>query len=353
MDGVFFAQNFPFSASARNHLKKLDIQTNSISSSAIKRAELFIEKAFFSDKDYAYLKSPYPEDQENNIVAFPVAKMIVSAMNTPNIIHKFANYFRIRTFSVLQNSLERRNDDAMALASDFGIHFSLSSDGNFFEVPLVEYLSIHFMDDSSRLINRPLEGGVVSLNADAFSRFVAELSYSRIFDSLPISRESIPKPLLLSAKSLDSRLVVIEKREFDVKLSGKIDPELFPPCLANAYTNQLAGKKLSYMERLTLGGFLHKLGMSKSDLLVVFSKSPDYDRKIAEYHIDRIIEKDLDAPGFKKIHDEYGMKTKDCDKVEGKYRHPIQFYLARLAVKNRMKNMPKNKPVFSGGGANV
>ncbi len=338
MDGIFFAQNFPFSQNAKNHLKKLEIQTDAISPTAVKRAELFIEKAFFSDKDLAYLKSPYLEDQENNIVAFPVAKMIVSAMTTPNIIHKFANYFRTRTFSILQNSIDTRRDEAIALADDFGIHYSLSNDANFFEVPLLEYLGIHFMDDSSRLINRPLENGKVSLGADAFARFVSELAYSKIFDSLPISKESIPKQLLISAKQLDSKLVVIEKREFDVKISGKIDPELFPPCLANAYANQLAGKKLSYMERLTLGGFLHKLGMSKADLLVVFSKSPDYDRRIAEYHIDRIIEKDLDAPGFKKIHDEYGMKTSDCEKLEGNFRHPIQYYLAKFRVKNRMKN---------------
>ena len=32
------------------------------------------------------------------------------------------------------------------------------------------------------------------------------------------------------------------------------------------------------------------------------------------------------------------MRIKDCEKEEGNFKHPVQFYLSRLRVKNRLKN---------------
>jgi DNA primase large subunit len=102
------------------------------------------------------------------------------------------------------------------------------------------------------------------------------------------------------------------------------------------YADQLAGKKLHYMARLALASFLHKLGMSKDELLILFSKSPDYKKSVAEYHIDRIISSDLSSPGCKKLWD-YGLRVAACEK-ECKFKHPLQWYIAKLRIRNQKKN---------------
>ena len=274
-------------------------------------------------------------------MAFPVAKMFVSLMKTPQLPKKLSFFIYKNTFNYLVNDKDSKNM-CIALADDFKLPYVLSQRKGFFaEVPLLEYLQIYFIDEELKLMNMPLKKGIVFLNLNSFARFLAEKSYAKVFDSLPIPEVQVPKKFHALARSLDSQLVIVEKKNFDVRLAGKVDPELFPPCIAAIYTNQLAGKKLSYVERLTLASFLYQVGMTKEDLMLIQSKSPDFDKRIAEYHVDRIFEKQLSAPSFKKIHEEYGLRVKECDEVEGNFKHPVQFYISKLRVKNRMKNNSK------------
>ncbi|MFA5125513.1 MAG: hypothetical protein WC462_00740 [archaeon] len=336
MEKLIFAQKFPFSENARDYLKDLNIPIAKIPENASRKAQALVEWAFSSNKSYDYLKSPYNEDKEAYVIAYPLSKMLVSVMRTPNIIDKFADYFRERTFALLQDSDEGRRDLCLALADDFKLSYDFSSDKDFFvEVPLMQYLEIYFVDPESKLINKNVSGGKVFLNLNDFARFLAEKTYLKIFDSLPIDSKQIPKEIHFDAKSIDSQLVVMEKKNFDLKLHGKIDPNLFPPCMKVLYADQLAGKKLHYMARLSLAAFLFQLGMSKTELLSLFSKSPDFKRQVADYHINRIFEKQLSAPGCKKL-EEYGLKVAECNKV-CTYKHPLQYYLAKLRVSNRMK----------------
>jgi DNA primase large subunit len=232
----------------------------------------------------------------------------------------------------------------LQLADDFGVKYFLSEEKSFFvEIPLDEYLKIYFIDEETKLINKPLLKGKVFLNLNDFARFLAEKAYAKVFDSLPINKDSVPKDFLSFARSIDSQLVSIEKKNFDLKLTGRIDPNLFPPCMRGLYADQLSGKKLHYMARLALASFLYQLGMSKTELLSLFAKSPDYKKNIAEYHINRVFEKALSAPGCKKLQ-EYGLRVKECEK-ECTFKHPVQYYLSKLRVQNRVKNKSE-KPVL-------
>ncbi len=200
-------------------------------------------------------------------------------------------------------------------------------------------MNIYFVDNETKLINKSVDGGRVFLGVNDFARFLSEKTYKKIYDSLPIPKEAIPKKYQALARSIDSQLIKIEKKNFDLRLTGKVNPDFFPPCMKTIYAQQLAGEGLSYYARLSLGAFLYQAGMSKVDLLSLFSKSPDFKKHIAEYHINRIFEKELSAPGCRKIKD-YGLRVKECDK-ECTNKHPMQYYLQKLRQNNRFKN--KNK----------
>jgi DNA primase large subunit len=261
-------------------------------------------------------------------------------MKAPNIKEKFALLIKNYCFSNLLDS-KNPKDLCALLADDFGLKYSFVEDSDYFvKVSLIDYLQIYFIDAESKLINKPLLMGEVFLNINDFARFLSEKAYARVLDSLPIPEKNISKNIIPLARSIDSQLVVMEKKNFDFKLAGKIDPNLFPPCMGVLYADQLAGKKLSYMGRLALASFLFQLGMSKTELMTLYSKSPDFKKHIAEYHINRIFEKELSAPGCVKMF-EYGLKVPACEK-ECKYKHPFRFYLSKLRVKNRMKNANSN-----------
>jgi len=351
MDGLVFAQKFPFSERARAHLKELDVPVDDIPEVVVKKAALMVSRAF-SDRKYSFdVINPPEELLAFELMAFPVAKMFVSLMKIPKLPEKLSFFIYKNTFNSLVNDSDA-HALCVALADDFKIKYSLSQEKGFFaEVPLLEYLKIYFIDEELKLVNMPLNNGVVFLNHNSFARFLAEKAYAKVLDSLPIPAEAVPKKFHVLARSLDSQLVVAEKKNFDIRLHGKIDPDLFPPCLLALYTNQLAGKKLSYIERLALASFLHQIGMSKDDLMAVQSKSPDFDRRIAQYHVDRIFNNSLFAPGFKKIHDEYGLRVKECAEAEENFKHPVQYYISRLRIKNRLKNDKRSglKPEKAGG----
>ena len=341
MDKLLFAQKFPFSKKAKEHLKDSNISVDNIPENAIKKAALMVSRAF-SGNVYSINSEAFSKEfLDTEITAFPAAKMFVSVMKAPNIIEKFSLMIYKSTFNYLVEN-DNAKDLCQELADDFELKYSLSQEKDcFVEVPLEEFLKINFIDEEIKLLNKPLSKGIVYLNVNDFARFLAEKAYVKVFDSLPIKKENVPKTIVELSKSVDSQLVVMEKKTFDLKLAGKIDPNLFPPCMKVLYNDQLAGKKLHYMARLALASFLHKLGMSKQEMLILYSKSPDFKKQIAEYHIDRILASDLSSPGCKKLWD-YGLRVSECEK-ECKFKHPLQWYISKLRIRNQVKNSSLGK----------
>ena len=336
MEALLFAQQFPFSEKAREHLKRKGTSLEQVSDQSIKRAALMVSRAFMG-KEHPFGASNSEEEMfEEEIISFPVAKMFVSLMQAPSAVERFCWLVKKNTFNSIVSS-KNAKEIALDLSYDFGIKPVFLDEPKFFvELPLMDYMDNYFVDPESKLINVAVEKGKVFLSLNEFARFLSEKAYKKVFDSLPIKKDDIPKKFHALAKSIDSQLVVIEKKNFDLKVEGKMDPNLFPPCYKALYADQLAGKKLSYLSRLSLASFLRQLGMSRQDLLVLFSKSPDFKKHLAEYHISRIYEKELSAPSCKKMA-EYGLKVAECGK-ECTYSNPIKYYLAELRIKNRASN---------------
>lgn len=333
MERLIFCQSFPFSENSREFLKEKKIEPQEVSETIIKRAALIISRAN-SNQDYIVdLNSSSKEMLENEIIAYPISKLILSVMKTPNIKEKFSILIKKKTFNaILQNSDPKKM--CLQLADDFKLNYVISEEKDFFvEIKLIDYINIYFIDDESKLINKNVSSGTIYLTINDFARFLSEKAYKKVYDSLPIEKKYVPKMFEEYAKTIDSQLMVIEKKNFDLKIQGKIDPSLFPPCIQALYSDQAAGKKLSYMGRLVLASFLFQLGMQKQEMLSLFAKSPDYKKHIAQYHIDRIYQKKLSAPGCKKIAD-YGLRVKECDK-ECKNTHPVRYYISKLRIKNR------------------
>ncbi|MEK6958797.1 MAG: hypothetical protein AABW59_02000 [archaeon] len=336
MDPLLFAQTFPFSERAKQKIKESNLNLGNVGDNIVRRAALMVSRAH-SQKQYALESTnPSKEQLETETFAFPIAKIFASLLKAPNMPERFSSLIKKNTFSALMDSKSTK-ELCLELADDFALKYELSQDKEFFVVlTVLDYLQIRFTDDEMKLVNKAVEGGKVYLNLNDFARFLSEKAYVKVFDSLPIPKDAIPEKFVLLARSIDSQLTVIGKKEFDLKIEGKMDPNLFPPCMKLLYADQLAGKKLSYTARLSLASFLFQLGMTKTEMMALLAKSPDFKQHIAQYHVERIFEKQLSAPGCKKIA-EYGLRMKECDK-ECRSVHPLKYYMRMLRVRNRTKN---------------
>jgi DNA primase large subunit len=310
-----------------------------VSEREIKRAALMISRAFSSQNYVLDMEITDNEIFRREIIAFPIAKLIISLMKIQNINEKFSELIRKKTFDELINE---KQDIFFELADDFKINYELS-ERYFVSIPLLEYLRIYFINEETKLINKKVFEGKVYLNSNDFAHFLAEKAYAKVLNALPVPKESIPNKFFELAKNISLQLMQMQQKNFDEHISEKMNPELFPPSMKELYTRQLSGKKLSYYERLAVGGFLQQVGMRKQEMMNFFSKSPDFKKHIAEYHVNRIYEKGLSAPGYKKMN-EYGIVVLDEEK---KFKHPVAYYLSKIRKKNRGKN--KQNETNNGG----
>lgn len=332
MNGLFFAQKFPYTEKSKNILKEINVDFDEISEQAMKRAALLILKAN-SNKEYEVdLSSNSRELLKNEIVAFPIAKLLISTMQIPNLFEKFSLIIAKKTFTYLVE-----DDDAkeicLELADDFKLKYDLS-DIEFISIDLIDYLNNYFIFSESKLINKKIIGGKVYLNVNDFARFLSEKAYKKVFDSLPISKENIPKKFLKLSKNIEGQLSNIQQKHFDEKIIGKVTPNYFPPSIKRIYENGLAGQKINHYERLTIGGFLRQVGMTPEQIIQFFSKAPNYKKQLTEYHVKRIFESELSAPGYAKMN-EYGIII---EQEEKKFKHPLQYYKSKMKINNKLKN---------------
>ena len=336
MEQLIFAQTFPFTETAKKILKETSLTPENVPEQAIKRAALMISRAV-AGKDYSLgLSKPSREILEYEIMAFPVAKMLVSMMKVTNIEKKFSLLMQKLTFSGLLEC-ENPKERCAELANDIGVKFKLTDEKEFFaETPVLEFLTINFNEDELKLINQSVENGKVYLNINDFARFLSEKAYIKTIDSLPIPKEHIPKKIQQLSRSLESQIIAMEKKDFDLKIEGIADPNLFPLCIKSIYTQQLEGRKLPHFSRLTLATFLKSVGMNEHEQMKIFSKSPDFKAHLAGYQLRRIYERDLSAPSCQKIA-EYGLKVKECGTVCD-VKHPLQYYKREMRKKQRFKN---------------
>ena len=213
MDNLLFAQKFPFTERARDILREMNISIDDVSEHVIKKSALLVSRAF-SNTPYVFdSQNPSKEVLELEVTSFPVAKMFVSVMKTSNMIEKFSMSVFKNTFNNLVES-DFTIDLCLELADDFKLNYRITEDKGFIEINLLDYLQIFFVDNESKVVNKQVYNGKVLLNSNDFARFLAEKSYAKVFSSLPISEKNIPKNILTLARSIDSQLVVMEKKSF-------------------------------------------------------------------------------------------------------------------------------------------
>jgi len=343
LEQLLFAQHFPFSNATRRIVAEENISLSELPEQVVERAELMAEHAFQGKKYVFELRQSELLLQE--VLAFPVAKIIVSFAKDPVLYARFSKMVADSGHSFLGREKDKK-DVAVKLATDLGISFDFPEHGDFFvSLPLQEFLSIRFNDQSLKLVNQFVSNGQVFLDLNDFAKFLREKSYSVVFSSLPVPVSGLPQRLQAIANRLRNASKQREQRIFKEAFKGKVSPDSFPECIASMYSQLASGQKIPHMANFTLAAFLNSIGMPKEQIIALFKKSPNFKERIARYQIDRIVKQNYAPPSCEKIK-AYGI----CPNTSCNTRHPITFYRRKMRIQTKPlpkegqgKSLPKEK----------
>ncbi|MBS3061101.1 MAG: hypothetical protein J4215_00800 [Candidatus Diapherotrites archaeon] len=328
IDELRFASKFPFSATSRQVLKLNGFELNRVPAQVLKKAVLLIVFAQKPHKKAEYEKF-FSERQIGSsdllltdVQAFPVAKILLSAMNQPEFFDRFADLFARQTFFYL--SLESNKETLLGLANEMNSKAHPSSKQGFFaQVALTDFLEANFREDFMKLVNQQLDSGTIFLNRNDFCRFLSELSRERVASSLPVSLENVPKNFVDVSRQLKEQLAFRKRQEFDFKSLGSVDQDAFPPCMAKIYSELLAGQNVNHPGRFNLATFLVAIGMPTDQIVDAFKGAPNFDEKVTRYQVERIAGhgKAKYSPSSCAKMREYELCVANCPVT-----HPLQFY---------------------------
>lgn len=318
--------HFPFTVSAKKIVAEQGLSLENLPEPVVERGIALAGNAFSGKNRQFELRSADLLLQE--ILAFPVAKIIVSAVNDPVLFQRLSAMFADSAYNFLKGE-KNAKQTAISLAADLGIKLDFPEEKNFFvSMPLQDFLGIPFRDNNFKLVNQFVSQGTVFLDLNGFCRFLKEKSFAAVFSSLPVPTKGIPKRLLSAAATLKSEARALNERLFQQAFSGNVAPEAFPECMSSMYSRLAAGQKISHMGNFSLAAFLNSIGMQKQQILELFKKAPNYNERIASYQINRIARQNYTPPSCEKIRS-YGL----CPNPNCGSKHPLSFYKRAMRAK--------------------
>ncbi len=331
------AQKYPFSKDAKLVVKQSGLSLDNVSEQVVERAKAMIRSSL-EGHEYSPSISFSRGMLEEEILAFPVAKVILSFVKDRSFAQKFSSMFAKKVFA----ELEREKDDTLfSLAESLGLKYRFPQDESFFvQVKVPDFLSANFRQDFMKLVNQRVFGGNVFLSRNEFCRLLAFFFESRLLEELPVDTKGVPKRFASVALEVSADFFELRAKKFENTSFGPIKPEFFPPCLEKLYLDILGGRNLAHSERFVLATCMLSLGMGTDKVVDLYRSTPNFDEKVTFYQVSRLAGgagKKIQAPSCQKMA-EYGLRLPSCPCNESaRIKHPLQFYTQRAFSKSASK----------------
>jgi len=326
-----FAQHYPFSKTAATVVRQAGLSLEEVPTAVMQRARLMLSSAL-SSKDYKPLAQESAELIQNEVLAFPVAKILLSFSRNTSYFERFAALLAGNSFKRFEFE---KPELLLDFASELGIRFELSEGKDFFaSVPVIDFLKIPQSTIAMHLVNQKLQAGKVFLAQEEFARLLSEAVKLKVFQSLPADVKKVPKEFQKIAFEVFSEISAKQREYLKQVLHGKASVESFPPCFSELYSKISSGEKLSHLGNFTLASFLIAVNTPREQVLNVFKKAANYDERIATYHIDRMSRGKKYTPASCNTMRSYALCIQNgalCPNI----KNPLQYYRRRIFSKAR------------------
>jgi DNA primase large subunit len=344
MDIIDFA-NIPCTSGAMEYLGKSDIGSNdlctqatfeSIRSTGKERVLEALKDGVMKYRRYNKLAA------EKELLAYPIARMIVSCINNNYITKRYA-------LAVAKSSYEHIKALKSAvllkeLAADFGISIRFDDMMN---------VSMHFTDyircahvlhePKWKLLNRTVKQGTLMISRDDLARLMEEAVRQKVESGLP---HEVPKDIQVALEPYIAEVREIintrtSKQGFSKEGFSEVIPDCFPPCISAAIADVQANVNLSHTMRFAMTSFLLNIGMAPDKVTEIFRESPDFKEQATSYqisHINGASGTTYTCPSCATMATNGNCPGKIlCKKIE----HPLVYYRRKVWVENKKRVVQK------------
>ena len=208
-----------------------------------------------------------PADQLSQLLAYPVARILVSALEDTYLTRRFA----LREAIAAESFLDDDSDDVILhIAAQLPMDLRREDGG--FRIHFSDFLRFTstMRDTPWKLINQPVEHGYVRLRREKALRVLRNAIQRHIEQGLPLP---VNDDILAAFKAEDI---------------GKVSITRFPPCMYNLLAQIQNHENVPHMGRFAIVAFLHHIGLGNEEIYRVFGDVPDFAADVTRYQIEHI-----------------------------------------------------------------
>ena len=342
---------YPFLAAAREAVTETGVDLGTLVANdepAVRRGRERVERALLSGR--VDTETPDEWRLEDELLSYPIARILVSVLDSPAAIEKYAAAEAKTAIERLKADIDDAGSelrstptaslDRATLISELDLDGAITPEADtpqsaaapeWFSVAVGTYLDLATgLGDRWRLVNRELSDGAVRIDREELFRLLRAAIRRRVAEGLPF--EGLDEGEGIAAE-LAEELTELRRLLSERPAVGEIDfvaRELFPPCIENLLQKAEKGIELEAVEGFTLMAFLTGIGMD-ADEIIAFCGESSLDPEGIRYQIE-YLQADRGTqypPPSCETLSSYGICHNEDDhwKVAG---HPLAYYQRRL-----------------------
>jgi DNA primase large subunit len=286
----------------------------------------------------ANIKDEMSLQPEEELLSYPVARMLVSMSQDTYMVRRYAVWEAKRASEYL---VSENNDDLLAVGKNFSL--PARTEGKEFVLHFTDYLrySAPLRSPDWKLISQKIVGGMVYVQRDRYARLIEEAVREKIQSSVSPVPEPLAAPLRQYADEITVELNKL-KSKMNINISGDVSRDAFPPCMNYLLSELQRGVNLPHTARFALTSFLANIGYDKDKIMELYRMAPDFREDLTRYQVEHITGgggTEYTSPSCKTM-TTYGNcygKDRLCDYVS----HPLTYY--RKSASRRAKLQPPEK----------
>jgi len=321
LEDLRFCAKYPFTKEARDYLDFLKVNLDSLDDAMIEYGAKRITESLGDSSKYAREKSEQIKKSKepylmNELISYPVSKILVSLSEDRALKKKFAKAESQRIYHFLQFEDE---ETVYGIAKQF---FHIQKEKDLFLVPFQEYLNNMPEEKEYALVNLEIENGKIRLDKERLAKLVSQYIYQGVISAKIDKRDIKNKMFLYFVDEIkkDRRYTIPEDL-------GKVEFEAFPPCMRKIYHDLQSEEKVGHMPRFVFSAFLASIKMPIEEAIALFKNQSNFNEKKTRYYLEH-------SYGLKSSKVKYSVPT--CSKMDSygtcyrddtcRWNHPMTYY---------------------------
>ena len=317
LDDLKFYAKYPFSKEAKQFIEAINFNFDKVDVEFLESAVTRIKKMIKKNNPVENFKSinstTMMDYLKDLLLTYPVSNVLVALNNDFFIKKKYARAVADNVYYFLQ----REGQEAV---EKLAVDFNFEKQGNNFLINFVDYVNNIPSGEEFKLVNMPLDKGLVKISQNVLAKLVAERVFQSILN-MRVDEKIVPKIFLEYASQIN-----VEKRLQEDTVSGELDVQAFPPCMKKIVSDLMVNPKVGHLPRFVLSTFFASINMPIDKAVEYFRKQENFNEKKTRYYLEHSYGlkggTKYSAPSCAKMM-AYGLCFKDESCL---WKHPLQYY---------------------------